>query len=137
MCIWNASGNMKPCFKSGVLNQWYAYHWWYAKAFLVVREMFFQKCKKCICFHRNSHPEQCSNVNLVPDHFLLLLNCTTYTLNTYIYVRCCILLRGLDSSDWRFFFLSIAYLQQQQAATRSKILASVLRNISSNKLTFG
>ena len=34
-----------------------------------------------------------------------------------------------------FFFLSIAYLQQQQTATRSNILASVLHNISSNKLT--
>ena len=29
--------------REGVPNLWYAYHWWYAEAFLVVREMFFQK----------------------------------------------------------------------------------------------
>ena len=99
----------KRFFKSWVPNLWYAYHWRYAEAFLVVREMFFQKCKKSIFFHRNSHPEKCSNVNLAPVHFLLLLNCNSYTLNIYMYVRCSILLRGLDSSiDTFSFFCSIS-----------------------------
>ena len=35
------------------------------------------------------------------------------------------------------FFLSAAYQQQQQVATQSNILASVLHNISSNELTTG
>ena len=94
----------------------------------------FPKMQKSICFHRNSHPEKCSNVNLAPVHFLLFLNCNIYTLNIYIYVRCSILLHRLDSSIGAFF-LSIAYLQQ--AATLSNILADVLHNISDNKLTFG
>ena len=52
---------------------------WYAR-------YFSNNAKKSICFHRNSHPEKCSNVNLAPVHFLLLVNCNTYTLNIYIYV---------------------------------------------------
>ena len=97
---------------------------------------FSKNAKKSFFFHRNSHPEKCSRMNLAPFHFLLLVNCNTYTLNIYIYVRCSILLHRLDSSIGAFF-LSIAYLQQQQAATRSNILASVLHNISDNELTFG
>ena len=80
----NNSRTLSTCIKPGVPNLWYAYHWWYADAFLVVREMFFQNCKKSLCFHRNSHPKKCCNVNLAFVHFLLLLNCNTYTLNIYI-----------------------------------------------------
>ena len=36
--------------KAGVFNSWYAYHWWYAKAFQEVREIF-SKYDKRICFH--------------------------------------------------------------------------------------
>ena len=43
---------------------------WYARS-------FSKNAKKSICFHRNSHPEKSSNVNLAPVHFLLLLNYST------------------------------------------------------------
>ena len=44
------------------------------------------------------------------------------------------MLRGLLACLALFF---AAYLQQQQAATPSNILARVLQNISSNELTTG
>ena len=108
---------------------------------LVVRGSFpsgtrdvFQKCKKSICFHRNSHTEKCSNVKLVSVHFLLLLNCNTFKFVTY-----CIMLHNVKwaASLLGAFFLSATYPQQQEAATQSNILASVLHNISSNELTTG
>ena len=37
-------------FRAGVPNLWYAYHWWYAEAFLVVREIFSKNTKR-IRFH--------------------------------------------------------------------------------------
>ena len=110
-------GDSKRLFIVGVPNLWYA------EAFLVVREMFFQKCKKN-CFHRNSHPEKCRNMNLAPVHFRLLLNCSTYTVNIYIYVRCSILLRGLDSSIGAFFSF---YSVSAAAASCNKIKYSSQR----------
>ena len=46
------------------------------------------------------------------------------------------MLRGL-ASLLGTFLLSVAYRQQQQAATQSNILGSVLHNISSNQQTTG
>ena len=37
-------------YNTGVPNLWYAYHWLYAEAFQVVREIF-SKIAQRICFH--------------------------------------------------------------------------------------
>ena len=67
--------NLSPTAR--VPNLWYAYQWWYAEAFQVVREMFSKNAKKVFVFTETPLTEKCSYVNLVSVHFLLLLNCNT------------------------------------------------------------
>ena len=80
----------------------------------------FQKYKKSINFHRNSHAEKCSNVNLVL--FIIYCFSTVTNVNLYILYNAAKCYEGYLACLALFF--SVAYLQPQAAAS-SNILASV------------
>ena len=109
----------------------------YAEAFQVVYEMFSKNAKQVFVFtetlmYRNA-------VMRLWFQFVFFCFSTVIHVNLYIlynvaYCYVGYLAAGLVGA----YILSVVYLQeQQQAATRSNILANVLHNISSNELMTG
>ena len=57
--------DMKLVFSNaGVLNLWYAYHWWFAEAFQMVREIFSENAKR-IVFTKSSQKLFCFTTEII------------------------------------------------------------------------
>ena len=99
---------------------------WYAEAFQVLREMFSKNAKKVFVFTET--PTQRNAVMSIWFQFIFF--CFSIVIHVNLYILYNVYDVTWAASLLGAFFLSAAYLQQQQAATQSNILARVLQNIS-------